>query len=264
MKRTPVFAITAILTLALGVASVGSMFAIVYGVLLAPLPYGEPERLVSVGLRAAESGELGQPPALRLTYRQLATSIDDVGLYRTGSTNVWTEGDGDAAQSVVATWVSASMIPLLRVSPLLGRSFTAEEELRGGPDAVLLSESEWRRRFDAAPDVIGRTLMVNSVPREIVGVMPAEFSFPAADTRLWLPVKHDASATVGDFSYAAVARLAPGANAGQAQRELAAILPRMADAFPRLQSGSPTATWLADTRPAPVVIPLRDRLTAGI
>lgn len=277
LRRAPAFTITVILTLAGGAASVGSMFAIVYGVLLAPLPYAAPDRLVSVRLQSPESGDIRQPPALQVTYAQHASTLAGIGFHRTGSTNVWIEGNDDAAQSVVATWVSASMMPLLGIPPLLGRSFTADEELRGGPDAVILSESEWRTRFNAAPDVIGRTLMVNSVPREIVGVMPARFSFPlhASETRVWLPAKRIDDATVGDFLYSAVARLAPGATAEQAQRELVAILPRMAESFPRMEhtaidrasgrvAGSSTATWLADVKPVPVVAPLRDEITSGI
>lgn len=277
LKRAPVFTIAVILSLAVGVASVGSMFTIVYGVLLAPLPYGEPDRLVSVRLEAPESGAIRQPPALQVTYAQFAQTLDSVGFYRTGSTNVWTEGNDDVAQSVIATWVTASMMPLLRIPPLLGRTFTSDEELRGGPNAVILSESEWRSRFNAATDVIGKTLMVNSVSREIIGVMPERFAFPLYndETRVWLPAKRIDNATVGDFSYAGVARLAPGVTVEQAQRELAAVLPRMAESFPRLESTiidrangnvsqSSTATWIAEVRPTPLVIPLRDEITGKI
>lgn len=264
LKRTPVFAITVILTLALGVASVGSMFAIVYGVLLAPLPYGEPGRLVSVGLQTPTQSQMQQPPAVYLTYKRFAQQLDGVGLYRTGSTNIWTEGDDESAESVIATWVTASMMPLLQVPPLIGRSFSAEEEVRGEPDAVILSESEWRTRFNAATDVIGKTLIVNSVPREIVGVMPARFSFPSAGTRIWLPVKYTDSAAMGDFLYSGVARLASGMTAEQAQHELAAILSRMAELFPHLKSGGSTTTWLDEVRPTPVVLPLRDEITGPI
>jgi predicted permease len=275
LKRTPVFTIAVILTLAVGVAAVGSMFAIVYGVLLAPLPYEQPERLVSVRLQTPDAGEIQQPPALQVTYAQRARTLEGVAFYRTGSTNLWSEGSDATADSVVATWVSASMMPLLGIPPLLGRSFTPEEELRGGPDAVVLSEHEWRTRFGAATDVIGRTLMVNSVAREIVGVMPARFSFPSAETRVWLPAKRFDNATVGDFAYRGVARLAPGASVEQARRELAAVLPELAEAFPRLDSTaidrtqgrlseSSTATWLADVRPQPIVQPLHEYVTAGI
>lgn len=264
LLQTPVFTITVIVSLALGIAAAGSMFAIVHGVLLAPLRYGDPDRLVSVGLQTAEKPRVQQSPAIFLTYRQFAQQLDDIGIYRTGSTNIRSTADDGAADSVIATWVSASMMPLLQIPPLLGRSFTAEEEIRGGPNAVILSESEWRTRFDAAPDVIGKTLIVNDAPREIVGVMPARFSFPTADSRLWLPVKYTEAAAAGDFIYSAVARLAPGATAAQAQRELASVLPRVAELFPRLQSGGSTAAWLEELRATPVVLPLHDVVIGGI
>lgn len=264
LKRTPIFAITMILSLALGIASAGSMFAIVHGVLLAPLQYGEPDRLVSISLQAAEQRGIEQPPAVHFLYQRLAKRIDGMGLYRTGNANIWGDGDGETAERVTATWVTASMIPLLKVAPKLGRTFTADEERQGGANAVILSESVWRTRFGGAADVIGKTLMVNSVSREIVGVMPERFAFPTSDTRIWLPVRPKSTETVGDFSYSGIARLAADVTPEQAQQELASVLPRLAESFPRLESGGSTATWLDEMRPAPVVLPLRDAMTGGI
>ena len=265
LKRTPVFTVAVILTLVLGIGSVASMFAIVYGVLLKPLPYGHPDRLVSVGLQTAEVRRIQQPPAVYFTYTRFARRLGAIGFYRTGNANTWTDGDGDAPERVTATWVTASMIPLLQVKPILGRSFTTDEERPNGPNAVVLSESVWRTRFGAARDVIGKTLNVNAVPREIIGVMPERFVFPAADTRLWLPARIDqSSTTAGDFTYSGVARLAPDATPEQAQRELEQLLPRIPESFPRLESGTPTADWLDQTAPRPVVRPLRDEVTSGI
>lgn len=263
LRRTPAFAISALVTLLLGVAAVGAMFAVLYGVLLAPLPYRDPERLASIGLQSADQRAIGQPPALHITYRQHAKLLQDVGFYRSGSANIGIEGAGDVPERATATWVSASTLPLLGVRPLLGRSFVAEEESRDGPQAVMLSEAEWRSRFDAAPDVIGQILTVNSVPRIVVGVMPAKFSFPTADTRLWLPARFNSESVIGDFIYSGLGRLADGASAQQAQAELAAVLPYMAAAFPRLASGGSTTTWVDDVKPTPIVHSLHDELTRG-
>ena len=156
---------------------------------------------MSVRQFAAQSGEIRQPPAPQATDAAHATTIEAIAFSRTGSSNVWVDGSDAAADSVIATWVSASMVPLLRIPPLLGRGYTPEEEVRGGPDAVMLSEADWRSRFHAAPDVIGKTLMVNSVAREIVGVMPAHFSYPTPDTRVWLPAKRQENGTVGEFAF---------------------------------------------------------------
>ena len=263
LKRTPGFTIAVILTLLLGMGAVGSMFTIVYGVLLAPLPYAQPDRLVSIGLDGAEQRRIGQPPAVFTTYRQFASSLTEIGYYRTGSTNV-SMGDDSAAESIGATWVTASMFRVLQAQPLLGRSFSADEEFRGGPNAVILSESEWRSRYHAAPDILGKTLMVNNAQRQIVGVMPEAFSFPTPATRVWLPVKLTDSGLVEDFSYTGVARLAPGATVSQVQSELAAALPRMAELFPRLQSGGSTTTWIDEVKLRPVVLPLLDEFTGDI
>jgi predicted permease len=264
LRRTPVYAITVILTLALGLASVGSMFAVVHGVLLAPLPYGAPDRLVSIELELADDGRLSLSPAVHATFRQFATQLEDVALYRSGSANVWTENDDVGAEHLSASWITASLMRLLQAPPLLGRTFSEDEERRGGPDAVILSEAEWRMRYGAAPDVIGRTLIVNNVPREIVGVMPAQFAFPSARTRVWLPARSSDSTAVGEFFYAGVARLAPEATAQAAQRELDAVLPKMAELFPRLMSGGSTAAWLDEVQPAPRVQSLRETLAHGI
>ncbi|HUQ80821.1 MAG TPA: ADOP family duplicated permease [Gemmatimonadaceae bacterium] len=265
LGRTPAFTVAVILTLVLGLGSVASMFAIVDGVLLEPLPYGHPDRLVSVGLQTAEVQRIQQPPAVYFTYKRFARTIVDVGFHRTGNANIWT-GDGAVApERVTATWLTASVIPLLQVKPILGRSFTADEERLNGPNVAILSESVWRTRFNSARDVIGKTLYANSVPREIIGVMPEGFAFPTAETRLWLPARIDPSAlVVGDFSYTGVARLAPNATPALAQHELAQLLPRMAESFARLESGTATDAWLDQAHATPVVVALRDEVTGGI
>lgn len=265
MKRTPVFTVAVILTLVLGIGSVGAMFAIVYGVLLAPLEYGHPDHLISVGLQTPELRRIQQPPGVYFTYKRFARRLGDIGFYRTGNANIWTGNGGDTPERVTATWVTASTIQMLQVTPILGRSFMEDEDRPNSPTVVILSEPVWRTRFNAARDVIGRTLYVNSIAREIVGVMPERFSFPAADTRLWIPARIDPSSTVvGDFSYSGVARLAPGATPNEAQRELEQVLPRVAALFPRLESGTATADWLGQADPRPVVVPLRDEVTSGI
>ncbi len=265
LKRTPVFTGAAILTLVLGTGSVAAMFAIVYGVLLAPLPYGQADRLVSIDLQTPELRRIQQPPGVYFTYKRFARTLSDVSFYRTGNANIWTDGAADASERVTATWVTASTIRMLQVPPLLGRSFMEGEDRPNSPTVIMLSEAVWRTRFHSAPDVIGKTVYVNAVAREIVGVMPDRFVFPAADTKLWIPARIDpSSAVVGDFTYSAIARLTPNATPGEAQRELMRILPNVAASFPRLESGTSTASWLDDETPGPVVTPLREEVTRSI
>lgn len=264
MWRSPVFALSALFSMVLGISVTGAVFVVLYGVLLAPSPYRDPDQLISIELKGADQRSIGQPPALYLTLGAQTSRLQEIGYYRTGSANVGLEGVGEVSERVTATWVSASTLPMLGVSPLFGRTFIAAEERRDGPQAVILSEAEWRRRFAAAPDVIGQVLTVNSVPRIIIGVMPAEFAFPDVETRLWLPARFNTTSVIGDFIYTGVARLTSGTSAQQAEAELASVLPRMAEAFPTMASGEATAAWLDEEKPRPVVQPLHESLTRDL
>lgn len=267
LGRTPGFTLAAILTLALGTSAVAAAWTIVHDVLLAPLPYADPDRLVSVGLDLHGTGprQVDQPPALYFTYQRHAQRLRAVGFYRTGNANTWITDGADVPERLTATWVTASTIPLLGVKPSLGRSFTPDEDLPASSGVVILSDGLWRSRFGASPEVLGKRITVNSVVREVVGVMPASFAFPTADTKLWLPSRVDPNAVaVGNFSYSGVGRLAPGASPSEARLELNALVMRVAEWYPQLESGTPTGTWLDDARPTATVVPLRDRMTDGI
>src|SRR5262245_35062201 len=118
LQRTPVFTVAVVLTLVLGIGAVAATFAIVDGVLLEPLRYGHADRLVSVGLdpRSAELQRIQQPPAIYFTYKRFARKIEDLGFYRTGSANIWTTDGDNEPERITATWVTASMIPMLQVA----------------------------------------------------------------------------------------------------------------------------------------------------
>lgn len=264
LRRAPVYATTVVLTLALGLGAVGAMFAVVHGLLLAPLPYGQPERLVSLDLVLADGSRIGTSPALHATYRRFATQVEDLALYRVGRANVAAPDNAGEARNVGVAWASASLMRVLQVGPQLGRAFTDAEDLRAGPQAVILSDAEWRARHGGSPEAIGRILVVNDVPREIVGVMPPDFAFPHAGVRMWLPAKPGNDTTAGDFFFTGVARLAPGATRERAQHELAAILPRLGELYPKLGSGGSTATWIAESKPVPRLVDLRATLTGEL
>lgn len=145
LLRTPVFSATVVLTLAVGIAAATAMFAIAHGILLAPLPFREPERLVSIGWESARQPALVQPLVLQSVY-QSASQIEAIGFYRSGQgeSNLRDEDSGEPAQRIRATWVGPGTLDLLGVAPLLGRFFTADEHRMGGAGAVILSEAEWR------------------------------------------------------------------------------------------------------------------------
>lgn len=264
LQRAPVYAITVVLTLCLGLTAVGTMFAVLHGLLLAPLPYAQPDELVSLQIDVADGSRIGHAPAVLATYQRFATQLEDVALYRIGRANVVSGTDATLAENLTVSWVSASMMQVLQIPPAIGRAFTMEETRRNGPQAVILSDLEWRTRFGATPDIIGKTLVINDVVREIIGVMPAGFAFPTASTRLWLPARASDESIATDFFYSGVARLAPGASPESAQSELEAILPRMAELYPQLGSGGSTAAWIDEMKPLPRAIALREAMTTEV
>jgi predicted permease len=267
LHRTPAFTITAILTLVIGMGAVAAIFAVVNGVLLKPLPYGNPERLVGTwhDLPPLSMPKASQSSGTYFTYRKLAHSIENIGLYQESAANVSEAGGASEPQRLAAGWITASIIPTLQAQPLLGRNFTDTEDLPRGPDAVIISEGLWRTRFGADRAVIGRTLEVNGVSRQIVGVMPKAFRFPSAATRLWLPLALDPSApNAGGFNFNGVARLKPGVTPADAERDLAAALPHVVELFPTVAPGVPTQLLLDQAKPRPVLVPLLEDMTGAI
>jgi len=267
LRRTPAFTLTAILTLVLGVGAVAAIFAVLNGVLLKPLPYGNPDRLVGTwhDLPPLSLTKANQTAGTYFTYKRHSRSIESIGLYNEGAANVSEAGGASEPQRLAAAWVTASIIPTLQVAPLLGRNFTDAEDLPRGPSAVIISEGLWRSRFGADRAVIGKTLEVNGLSRQIIGVMPQAFRFPSAGTRLWLPLALDpASPTPGGFNYNGIARLEDGVTPAEAEREFLSVLPRMLEQFPFLGPGVPTQLLLDQAKPQPVLVPLLEDVTGGI
>jgi predicted permease len=200
------------------------------------------------------------------TYRKLARFITGIAVYDEGAVNVAERGAGAEPQRLSSAWISANLIPILEVSPILGRSFTEIEDQPKGPDVVVISEGLWRTRFAADRQVLGRRLDVNGVAREVVGVMPASFHFPSVKTQLWLPLALDPNDPNGGggFNYAAVARLKPGSSIEDAERDLKAVLPRILEISPTVAPGVSTQMLLDQAKPQPVLIPLREDISGGI
>jgi putative ABC transport system permease protein len=266
LRRTPVFTLTAALTLVIGIGAAVAIFAIVNGVLLRPLPYGNPDRLIGswhdlppVGIKKGN-----HTSSTYLTYKRLSRSIDGIGIYQEGAVNVAEPGGASEPQRVSSAWITADLIPTLQVSPLLGRNFTEEEDRPNGPEVVIISEAQWRSRFGADPAVIGRLMDVSGQSHQIVGVMRQRFRFPAANTQLWLPLKLDVSGYSEGFNYNAIARLKPGVSVEDARRDFAALLPRAIELYPKFAPGVSTQMVWDQAKPAPVLLPLREDVTGDI
>jgi predicted permease len=267
LRRTPVFTVAATLTLVIGIASTIATFAVVNGVLLKPLPYGEPDRLVGAwhNLPPLNLTHIEQTTTTYYTYQRLSKSIEGIAVYQTSAVNVSDPTGAAAPQRVTSAWVSASLVPVMKVRPLMGRAFLDAEDIPNGPNVVLISEAMWRNQFAASPDILTRTIEINGLSRQIIGVMPEQFRFPESGTQIWLPLALDPNAQfTGGFSYSSVARLKPGVSAADAQREFASLLPRMAELYPNFAPGITTQQLLDQAKPAPLIVPLREDLTGEI
>ena len=182
LRRNRSFTAVAALTLALGIGGTTAIFSVVNGVLLQPLPYSNPERLVEVGLDLPGINQFNWPlsPAEYFTFREQSRTLQDIGLYYTGfggniySANVTGLGQ---PEHVPALGVTDGVLPILEVTPLLGRSFTRADDEPGSADTVMITYGYWRSKFGGDRSAIGKTMDIDGKPSAIIGVLPQRFRF---------------------------------------------------------------------------------------
>jgi predicted permease len=252
--KTPVFTLTAAITLGAAIGANALIFSVVNGVLLKPLPFDEPERLVGLWHVAPGimPGPLNMAPFTYFTYREEARVFEDVGLWSGGSVTVTGRGSPEQVESLN---VSDGTLPLLRVQPALGRIFTKDDDRPGGPATVVLTHSYWQRVFNADRNAIGQQLVLNGRPHEVIGVLPEGFRFLRSNPALVTPFRlNRPEVVVGQFSYMGVARLKPGATIEQANADVARLIPTLLDRWP-LPKGF-TRTMFEETKLGPNVRPL--------
>lgn len=229
--RRPAFSIAIVLTVALAVAATTLVFAVVNGVLLAPLPYERPDRLVTVWehYRVPDQEEPRNlvSPANFLRWRDELRSFDGMAAFYERGTTLLDAGEPERLGAMVA---SAAYFEIVGARPLVGRLYGEAEDVVDGPDVVVLAEGYWRRRFGADTSVVGRTLTIAGTPRTVLGVLPQRFDFEPTNavggvgTRdVWLPPRLDAE---GGRFLQVMARLAPGATVEAAQQEASALAAR--------------------------------------
>jgi predicted permease len=231
--KQPGFAAVAVLTLAFGIGATTAIFSVIYGVLLKPLPFAEPDRLVGMWHTAPELGfeRFNQSPATYFTYRDENRVFEDVGMWaRFPDVSVTDRGEPERVQ---ALYVTDGTLPILKVQPLLGRLFTKADDMPGSPDRTILTHGFWQRRFGGARDIIGETAMIDGKPHEVIGVLPSSFKFLDTNPAVLLPFRFDRAGTsVGSFSYNAIARLKPGLTIAQANNDVARMIPLVFERFP--------------------------------
>ncbi len=248
LRRSPAFTVVAVLTLALGIGANTAVYSLVDGILLSPLPYPDPSRLVSV-TGTYPNGGLAE---MRGTVRAL-----DVAAYAEGHWLTLT-GDGEPMR-LATTRVSAELMSVLGAKPALGRWLRPGEDVAGRDRSVILSDRIWQARFARDPRIIGRFIELDGVPREVVAVMPPSFRFPSARTQLWVPLGLDPRDTphywAGDYM-PIVGRLRPGATVAQAHEEIRLFQSRIGAHFPWPMP----ASWNRDV----AVVPLAEWLVGGV
>ena len=223
LLRRPAFTLTALATLALGIGANTAVFTVVRHVLLAPLPYQEPDRAVMIWSKWRGFDKTWLSDAEVIDYQTRVKAFSSAGAWSGLQVNL--TGDGDPVR-LGASLVTPNLFKTLGVRPMMGRDFTEAEAAVNPFGVVILSYPLWQTRFDGA-DVLGRTLQVNGIARQIIGVMPKDFQLPTdyivdaeEPTRLWAPLQLT-EANRGSHGYYGVARLAPGATIEQANAQLA-------------------------------------------
>ena len=226
LRQSPGFAALAVVTLALGIGANTAMFTVIESVLLRPLPYQHPDRLVYIG--PAEGDTFGSTSWVTyVDVRNQSKNLENVAVF---SEDVGVVQGKEGSISVLTPGVTPNVFKLLGISPLLGRTFTEDEGRTGGPQVVLLSEGLWREAFNADRDIAGKTVRVNGSPRTVIGVMPSSFRFPetaGSDLHkgLWLPIQPttEMQKDRGSHFFYIVAALKPGVTLAQEQSELSSI-----------------------------------------
>lgn len=258
--RSPLFTVTAVVTLAIGIGANTAIFSVVNGVLLKPLPYDDSDRLVAMWHEAPGLGFdiLNQSPATYLTYRADTRVLEDVAMWDDNGAQVLV---GDEPEQVETLMVTDGFLPILRVEAALGRRFTAADDAPGAPRTVMLTHGFWERAFGADPGVVGRSLSVSGAPREIIGVLPADFEFLDAEPAFLYPGQFDPTQVfVGNFSYQGIARLKDGTTLEEVADEVRRLIPVAVERYP----GPVTLEIVQQARIAPLIRPLKEDLVGDV
>jgi putative ABC transport system permease protein len=249
LAHAPGFTATAIVVGGLGVGATTATFTMVDHVLIRPLPFADPDRLVKVaeGNSAAGYSWSDLSPANFRDFQQRNRSFVSLGAYQ-ASLSLNLAGEGDP-QRIDGSAVGPEIFPLLGVQPLLGRSFTADDDRDGAPGTVMLSFNLWQGLFGGDPSVLGRKLLLDDRPCTVIGVMPRDFNFPTRAARLWMPLQLPPQVFENrrnTFLYG-IGRLKPGVEFQTARADLKAIASQLAQEFPKeLASMTAGAVLLRD------------------
>ena len=253
MMKQPAFTLVAVVTLALGIGANTAIFSLVNSILLRPLPFREPDRVVRMLQASPKLGlnSWGVSQADFAAYREQNRSFETIALYNSSETNL--TGVGEPERLPVTT-VTADFFKVLGVNPLLGRTFVEGEDAPGRNLVCVISHRFWQRRFGGDPNILGKTLSLNNTPTQIVGVMPAEFKMPRLEIELWTPLAHDPK-RMNPYFFSVIARLKPGVQVAQAQTDTTEVLQN----FGRQHPKTAEAAGIAEGNgPSTIVKPIKE------
>ena len=232
LLKRPWFTSTVVLTLALGIGANTALFSIINVLLLRPLPLPQPQQIVQVWEVSRQSGNLKFPVALpnMVDWRAQSSSFEHIAAYSYTGLNLTSD---DQPEFIAVLSVTTDYFKVMGVTPAMGRDLREEDGLPNAPRTAVLSHGFWQRRFAADPQIVGRTIRLNSENCTVIGVMPKGFDFPNSEVAIWAPMRGNlAVASRGVHAYEAIARLKPGVTLQQAQTDLNAIASRLEQEYP--------------------------------
>ena len=262
LARTPIFTITTVVTLALGIGANTAIFSMINSMLLKPLPFPQPDRLVAAWQTApgVNIKDLNASIADYVTYREESKTFADVAIWTGGSATVTEFAEPERVDGISATF---RLLPMLGVQAILGRGFTEKDDASSSPQVVMLGYGYWQRRFGGDPKVIGRRIMADGKAREIIGVLPEGFWFMDMRHDLMLPLKFDRAAVgLAGYQFQGIARLHPGVTLHQANADVARMIAIELRRFPPPKGMS--IQMMEDARLAPNLRMLADDLVGDI
>jgi predicted permease len=267
LRRNPVFTVVAVLTIAIGIGANAAVFSVVNSVLLKPLRYPHAEELVflhqtapgAAGLTDFENGLL-LSPSMYLTYSQHNRTFQSLGVWVTDTANVTGLAEPEQVRVVA---ISDGILQTLDVPPAAGRWLSQADQVPHGPDRVMLSFGYWQRQFGRDRSVMGRNIVIDSRPREIVGVMPLGFRFVDTDYDVIVPLQFDpAKQILAGFGFHGIARLKPGATIAEANADITRMLPIWMDSW---SNGPKTNPHIYETwRITPMIRPLKQEVIGNV
>jgi putative ABC transport system permease protein len=233
LAKKPAFTAIVVFVMALGIGATTAIFSVVNAIVLRPLPYQNPDRLVMVWMDNRKLGidqDWHSYPNY-LDYRDHNQTFETIAAFNNRSFNLTGIGE---PERVLAVWSTANLFPLLGVAPAHGRTFNEEEETPGKDRVAVISDGLWKRRFGGDPGILNQPIQLNEQSVQVIGIMPPGFHFPQKDTEMWVPIalNERQRAARNSISYKAIGQLKPGVTLAQARADMSAIAASLVERFP--------------------------------